>query len=82
MKSTVRVPNKGMEGLALTPNGRTLVGMLQTATIEDTNAGGAGANLLRWRCPIPASARGLEKAAFHPLHRRFCEAARRDHGRH
>src|SRR4051812_36647379 len=28
-----RVPNKGMEGLALTPNGRTLVGMLQTATI-------------------------------------------------
>jgi len=45
--STGRVPNKGMEGLALTPNGRTLVGMLQTATIEDTNAGGAGASLLR-----------------------------------
>jgi hypothetical protein len=45
--STGRVPNKGMEGLALTPNGRTLVGMLQTATIEDTKAGGAGANLLR-----------------------------------
>jgi hypothetical protein len=36
-----------MEVLALTPDGRTLVGMLQTATIEDTNAGGAGASLLR-----------------------------------
>ena len=45
--SAGRVPNKGMEGLALTPNGRTLVGILQTATIEDTNAGGAGASLLR-----------------------------------
>jgi len=45
--TTGRIPNKGMEGLALTPNGRTLVGILQTATIEDTNAGGAGANLLR-----------------------------------
>lgn len=42
-----RVPNKGMEGLALSPDGRTLVGILQTATIEDTNAGGPGANLLR-----------------------------------
>jgi hypothetical protein len=45
--STGRVPNKGMEGLALTPDGRTLVGILQTATIEDTNAGGAGTKLLR-----------------------------------
>lgn len=45
--STGRIPNKGMEGLALTPDGRHLLGILQTATIEDTNAGGAGANLLR-----------------------------------
>jgi hypothetical protein len=45
--STGRVPNKGMEGLALTPDGKWLLGILQTATIEDTNAGGAGANLLR-----------------------------------
>lgn len=42
-----RVPNKGMEGLALTPDGKTLVGILQTATIEDVSAGGPGANLLR-----------------------------------
>jgi hypothetical protein len=45
--STGRVPNKGMEGLALTPDGRHLLGILQTATLEDINAGGAGAKLLR-----------------------------------
>lgn len=44
---TGRVPNKGMEGLALTPDGRHLLGILQTATLEDISAGGAGAKLLR-----------------------------------
>lgn len=44
---TGRVPNKGMEGLALTPDGRHLLGILQTATLEDIKAGGAGAKLLR-----------------------------------
>ena len=42
-----RTANKGMEGLAITPDGRTLVGIMQTALIQDFNQGGAAANLLR-----------------------------------
>jgi hypothetical protein len=42
-----RVANKGMEGLAITPDGRTLVGIMQNALIQDAAQGGAAANLLR-----------------------------------
>ena len=42
-----RVANKGMEGLAITPDGRTLVGIMQNALIQDANEGGAAKNLLR-----------------------------------
>jgi hypothetical protein len=42
-----RIANKGMEGLAITPDGRTLVGIMQNALIQDANEGGAAANLLR-----------------------------------
>jgi hypothetical protein len=42
-----RTANKGMEGLAITPDGRTLVGILQNALIQDANEGGDAANLLR-----------------------------------
>ena len=42
-----RIANKGMEGLAITPDGRRLVGILQAATIQDTNLGGDAAHLLR-----------------------------------
>ena len=42
-----RVANKGMEGLAITPDGRTLVGIVQNALIQDAAEGGAAANLLR-----------------------------------
>ncbi len=42
-----RTANKGMEGLAITPDGRTLVGIMQTALIQDALEGGAAANLLR-----------------------------------
>jgi hypothetical protein len=34
-----RTANKGMEGLAITPDGRTLVGIMQAALIQDAGAG-------------------------------------------
>src|SRR4030095_16516194 len=39
--------NKGMGGLAITPDGNTLVGIMQTALIQDAAQGGAAVNLLR-----------------------------------
>ncbi len=42
-----RTANKGMEGLAITPDGRTLLGIMQNALIQDADEGGAAANLLR-----------------------------------
>ena len=39
-----RVANKGMEGLAITPDGRTLVGIMQNSLIQD---GGSKGKLLR-----------------------------------
>lgn len=42
-----RTANKGMEGLAITPDGKTLVGIIQNALIQDANEGGDAANLLR-----------------------------------
>src|SRR4030095_10229622 len=42
-----RTANKGMEGLAITPDGNTLVGIMQTALIQDAAQGGAAAHLLR-----------------------------------
>src|SRR6202020_1468529 len=40
-----RVANKGMEGLAITPDGRTLVGIVQNALIQDASDGAP--NMLR-----------------------------------
>ncbi len=45
--TTGRVANKGMEGLAITPDGKTLVGIMQNALIQDAALGGAAKNLLR-----------------------------------
>jgi len=42
-----RFANKGMEGLAITPDGNTLVGIVQNALIQDAAEGGAAADLLR-----------------------------------
>jgi hypothetical protein len=43
--SSGRVANKGMEGLAITPDGRTLVGIVQNALIQDAKDGAP--NMLR-----------------------------------
>jgi len=40
-----RTDNKGMEGLAITPDGKTLVGIMQASLIQDSSA--AGGKLLR-----------------------------------
>src|SRR5262245_13520687 len=45
--TTGRTANKGMEGLAITPDGKTLVGIVQAALIQDAREGGAAASLLR-----------------------------------
>lgn len=37
--TTGRTANKGMEGFAITPDGRTLVGIMQNALIQDANEG-------------------------------------------
>ena len=42
-----RTANKGMEALAITPDGKTLVGMLQASTLQDAALGGAAAKVLR-----------------------------------
>lgn len=44
--SSGRTPNTGMEGLAITPDGRTLVGMIQAPFIEDAASTDAGAQHL------------------------------------
>jgi hypothetical protein len=45
--TTGRTANKGMEGLAITPDGKTLVGIMQAALIQDNLEGGAASKLLR-----------------------------------
>lgn len=42
-----RVANKGMEGLAITPDGTTLVGIMQNSLIQDAAEGGDAAKVLR-----------------------------------
>src|SRR5262249_2017069 len=43
-----RTANKGMEGLAITPDGKTLLGTMQAALIQDNLLGGDAAKLLRF----------------------------------
>jgi hypothetical protein len=45
--TTGRTANKGMEGLAITPDGKTLVGIMQAALIQDNAEGGKAKKLLR-----------------------------------
>jgi len=59
-----RTANKGMEGLAITPDGHTLVGIMQTALIQDAAQGGAAANLLRIVTIDIASGRTTHEYAY------------------
>jgi hypothetical protein len=59
-----RVANKGMEGLAITPNGEKLVGIVQNALIQDAAEGGDAANLLRIEVIDIASGRTLHEYAY------------------
>jgi hypothetical protein len=59
-----RVANKGMEGLAITPDGRTLVGILQNALLQDAAEGGAAATLLRIVSIDIASGRWTHEYAY------------------
>mgnify|MGYP003336681929 FL=1 len=42
-----RTANKGLEGMAITPDGKTLVAMVQASLIQDANLGGNAAKVLR-----------------------------------
>lgn len=64
-----RTANKGMEGLAITPDGRTLVGIMQNALIQDANEGATtpgsnAANLLRMVTIDIASGRVTHQYAY------------------
>jgi hypothetical protein len=59
-----RTANKGMEGLAITPDGRTLVGIMQNPLIQDMNEGGVAANLLRIVTIDIASGRTTHQFAY------------------
>ena len=59
-----RTANKGMEGLAITPDGTTLVGFMQAALIQDANEGGAADKLLRFVTIDIASGRWTHEYAY------------------
>ena len=59
-----RVANKGMEGLAITPDGLTLVGIMQNALIQDAAQGGDAKNLLRIVTFDIASGRATHQYAY------------------
>jgi hypothetical protein len=59
-----RTANKGMEGLAITPDGKTLVGIMQNALIQDAAEGGDAANLLRIVLIDIASGRTVHQYAY------------------
>ena len=59
-----RTANKGMEGLAITPDGKMLVGFMQAALIQDNLEGGAAKNLLRFVTIDLASGRWTHEYAY------------------
>jgi hypothetical protein len=59
-----RTANKGMEGLAITPDGTTLVGFMQAALIQDANQGSPATKLLRFVTIDLASGRWTHEYAY------------------
>jgi len=59
-----RTANKGMEGLAITPDGKTLVGIMQAPLIQDNNEGGKAKKLLRIVTIDIASGKVLHQFAY------------------
>jgi hypothetical protein len=59
-----RTANKGMEGLAITPDGTTLVGFMQASLIQDANEGSPADKLLRFVTIDIASGRWTHEYAY------------------
>jgi phytase-like protein len=59
-----RTANKGMEGLAITPDGKTLVGIVQAALIQDANQSKAAKKLLRIEVIDIASGQTVHEFAY------------------
>jgi hypothetical protein len=59
-----RTANKGMEGLAITPDGKTLVGIMQAALIQDAALGGKAKKLLRLVTIDIASGKSTHEYAY------------------
>jgi len=51
-----RVTNKGMEGLAISPDGKTLVGMMQDSLIQDGGANGTNVRVVVYDLTNPSAA--------------------------
>lgn len=51
VNQTGRVPNRGMEGLAITPDGRKLVGIMQSPLIQDGGRSGTNVRILEIDLP-------------------------------
>jgi hypothetical protein len=62
--SSGRTANKGMEGLAITPDGKTLVGMMQAALLQDAAQGGSAKSLLRMETIDIRSGKTLHEYAY------------------
>ncbi|HTQ30832.1 MAG TPA: alkaline phosphatase family protein, partial [Opitutaceae bacterium] len=54
--TTGRTTNKGMEGLAITPDGKTLVGMMQGPLTQDGGTNGSNVRILVYDLTNPAAA--------------------------
>ena len=50
-----RVNNKGMEGLAITPDGKSLVGVMQSPLIQDGGGNGTNVRIVVWDLTNPSA---------------------------